>query len=259
MPAVRAADRVLVDLTALARRYGWSVSAFDGSITVRTDTGILTVFAESPDALWQRTGEAEPSVVPLSMPPRETPAGWFVPEDLLQLLDVEIVGETVAVPAGWAQLSFPPAASSGDGFEVVRLGTGMVGLRFFDSGTAGSETVGLMLSDLALLALVVPSQRDVLDRLLVEGPLADDHPLLVTVTALAPARWDPSFVFEQGDIRFEVRYPFRFQLVSGTPEAVTPDDPAVGVVLLPARFSLERPLMIRWSGRSAEVTFRPGR
>jgi hypothetical protein len=59
--AMRAADRILVDLTALSQRYGWSVSVFDGSITVRTGTGILTVFADSPDALWQRVGDEYPA------------------------------------------------------------------------------------------------------------------------------------------------------------------------------------------------------
>jgi len=257
--AMRAADRILVDLTALSQRYGWSVSVFDGSITVRTGTGILTVFADSPDALWQRAGDVEPATVPLSMPPRETDAGWFVPEDMLQVLDIEVVNEAVSVPGGLAPLSFPPTATVGDGFEVARLGSGMIALRFFGSGTAGSDTVSLLLSDLALLALVVPEQRDVLDRLLVDGPLANDHPLLVTVTAVAPADWEPAFVFEQGDIRFEVRYPFRVQVVSGSFERVTPDAPAVGVVLLPARFSLDRPMTVRWSGVTAEVTFRPGR
>lgn len=254
---MRAADRVLVDLTALSQRYGWSVSVSAGSITVRTETGILTAFADSPDALWQRSGEAEAATVPLSMPPRHTAAGWFVPEDMLQVLDVELENEAVTVPGGLARLAFPTTATVGDGFEVARLGSGMVALRFFGSGSAGSDTVSLLLSDLALLALVVPEQREVLDRLLVEGPLADDHPLLVTVTAVAPADWDPAFVFEQGDIRFEIRHPFRFQIVSGSSERVTPEAPAVGVALLPARFSLEQPLIVRWGGVTAEVTFRP--
>lgn len=259
VPAVHAAGRVLVDLTTLARRHGWSASASGASLTVRSERGILTVFHHAPDALWQPDGEADALVVPLSTPPQSTPAGWFVPEDLLQVLGIEITGDAVSVPGGTAALAFPPAPVAGDGFEVARLGGGAMGLRFFAAAAAGGEAVSMLVADLALLALAVPEQRALLDRLLVEGPMAEEHPLLVTVTALGPAGWEPTLVFEQGDLRFEARYPFRFQLVTGDAEQVSPERPAVGVVLLPARFSLEDPLRILWGGATGEVTFRPGR
>lgn len=259
VPAVRAMGRVLVDLTTLARRHGWNASASGASLTVRSDRGILTVFHDAPDALWQPVGNTEAVVVPLSTPPQSTPAGWFVPEDLLQVLGIEIVDGAVRVPGGAAPLEFPPAPVAGDGFEVAQLGGGAMGLRFFAAGAAGAEAVSMLVADLALLALAVPEQRAVLDRLLVEGPMAEEHPLLVTVTAVGPAGWEPSLVFEQGDLRFEARYPFRFQLVAGDAEQVSPERPAIGVVLLPARFSLEDPLRIHWGGATGEVTFRPGR
>lgn len=259
VPAVRAAGRVLVELTTLARRHGWSASASGASLTVRSSRGILTVFHAAPDVLWQPAGEAEAVVIPMSTPPQSTPAGWFVPEDLLQVLGIEIVGGAVSVPGGTAPLAFPPSPVAGDGFEVAQLGGGATGLRFFASGAAGGEAVSMLVADLALLALAVPEQRAVLDRVLVEGPMAEEHPLLVTVTAVGAAGWEPTLVFEQGDLRFEARYPFRFQLVAGDAERVSPEQPAVGVVLLPARFSLEDPLWIHWGGATGEVTFRPGR
>ena len=259
VPAMRSAGSVLVDLTELARRYGWSASDSGDSLTLRTDAGILTVFASSPDALWQAAGRASAADVPLSTPPQRSGGAWFVPEDLLQVLGVGLDGDRVQVPGGAAGLALPPSTSMGDGYELAPLGAGTVGLRFFEAGAAGSDTLSLLLSDLALLALVVPEQRQVLDAVLVDGPLADGHPLLVTVTALAPTPWDASLVFEQGDRRFEATHPFRFQLVTGSPERVASDAPAVGVILLPERFSLEEPLVVRWGERSAEVTFRPGR
>lgn len=259
VPAQRVSGRVVVDLVTLVRRYGWSTSDAGTSLTIRTDTGILTVFDGSPDALWQVAGSRDPATVPLSTPPRSTPSAWWVPEDLLQLLEIETTESSVAVPGGFAPLAFPPQAQAGAGFEIAPLGSGMVGLRFYGAGPTGPDTISLMLSDLTLLALVVPAQRELLDRVLSEDPLATEHPLLVTVTAVASSTWETSLVFEQGDLRFEAKHPFRFQLVSGSPDRVTPAEPVVGVVLLPARFSLERPLTVNWQGVAGEVTFRPGR
>lgn len=257
--AQRSGGRVAIDVTDLARRFGWNASDADGTLTLRTPHGILTAFDGAPDALWQAAGAPEATVVPLSMPPRRTDRAWFVPADLLQVLGVEVEGEGVEMPGGVAPLAFPPRAEAGDGFELAPLGPGMIGLRFFAPGPAGPDTVSLLLADLALLALAVPEHRAVLDAVLVDGPMADAHPLLVTVTAVAPMSWEPTLVFEQGDVRFEARHPFRFQLVSGSAQWVEPDAPAIGVVLLPSRLSLEQPLRVQWGDRTADVVFRPGR
>ena len=259
VPALRGTGGVLIDLVTLARRYGWSVSEHADALTVRAGGGILTAFAGAPDALWHPTGQSEATVVPLSVPPQRTHDGWFVPEDLLEVLGVRRAPDGVPVPGGMAPLAFPPEPEAGDGYELAELSPGIVALRFFAPGPTGPNEVSLMLSDLTLLALVVPEHRQALDAVLVDGALADGHPLLVTVTALAPATWDPSLTFEQGDMRFEARHPFRFQLVSGSATEVAPAAPAIGAVLLPERFDLEEPLRIRWGDRSAEVTFRPGR
>ena len=259
IPALRSAGQTLIDLTALARRYGWSASDGGDALTLRTDAGILTVFDGAPDVLWQAADQANAADVPLSTPPQRSGAAWFVPEDLLQVLGIDLEGDRVPVPGGMAPLALPPAATAGDGYELAPLGAGTVGLRLFEAGAAGPDTLSLLLSDLALLALVVPEQRQVLDAVLIDGPLADGHPLLVTATALAPTPWVASLVFEQGALRFEAKHPFRFQMVAGSPEHVAPGAPAIGVILLPERFSLEEPLVVRWRERAVEVTFRPGR
>lgn len=259
VPAIRSADRVLIDLASLARRYGWSVSGAADAFTVRTGSGILTLFAASPDALWQPTGAAVPVTVPLSMPPEATAGAWYAPADALEVIGVAVTGDAVEVPAGTAPLAFPPQAAAGAGYEVVDLGHGVRALRVFRPGAAAPDGLSMLIADLALLALALPEHQDVLDRVLMDGPMATDHPLLVTVTALEPVAWEASLVFEQAGLRFEARHPFRFQLVEGDVDRVAPGRPAVGVALVPARFSLEAPLTVRWSDVAAEVTFRPGR
>lgn len=259
VPAVRASGRVLVDLEALARRYGWSSTEQAGTLTLRTEAGILTLFSASPDALWQPTGNDAPVTVPLSMPPRVLGGAWHVPDDVLDLLGVARPHGAVAVPGGTAPLVFPPEPAAGEGYEVVDLGFGVVGVRFYQAGPAGQETLSMLVADLALLALALPDQQDLLDDILTQGPMATDHPFLVTVTALEPVTWDPSLTFSQRDLRFEARHPFRFQLVEGEAVTVAPDHPVVGVALLPPRFDLEAPLRIRWGDVEAEVTFRPRR
>lgn len=259
VPAMRASGRVLVDLEALARRYGWSSTEQAGTLTLRTGTGILTLFSASPDALWQPTGDDASVTVPLSMPPQVVGDAWYVPDDVLDLLGVARPGASVAVPGGTALLAFPPEPAAGEGYEVVDLGFGVVGVRFYQAGPTGPETLSMLVADLALLALAIPDQRGLLDDILTEGPMASDHPFLVTVTAVEPTTWVPSLTFIQRDLHFEARHPFRFQLVEGDAATVAPDRPVVGVALLPPRFDLEAPLRIRWGDVEAEVTFRPRR
>lgn len=254
----RLEGRVLIDILDVSRRFGWSTSASDGALTIRADNGILTLLLGSPDALWQAAG-GEPETVPLSMPPIVRRGAWLAPPDALEVVGVVFDGARVHVPGGAAPVALPEPAVAGRDHEVAHLGNGVVGLRFFGRGVDGLESLSLLLTDLRLLALAVPEHRSDLDAALVDGPMADDHPLLATVTARTTSSWEPALVFEQGDLRFEARYPFRFQLARGSPESVGPDAPAVGVVLLPAGFALDRPLTVRWGELSAEITFRPGR
>ena len=259
VPALRSGARVLVDVSTLALRFGWSVSASADAFTVRTQGGILTLFGASPDAVWQSVEATEPTTVPLSQPPRVHDGAWYAPLDALEVLGVEATAEAVAVPGGTAPLAFPPQVADGAGYEVVDLGNGVNALRLFQPAPSGPDGLSMLVADLALLALAMPEQQDVLDQVLTDGPMATDHPLLITVTSLAPVAWDPSLVFEQGGLRFEASHPFRFQLVEGSVDQVGPDRPAVGVALLPARFSLEEPLTVRWGDAAADITFRPGR
>ena len=259
VPALRSGARVLIDVSTLARRFGWSVSASADALTVRTQRGILTLFGASPDALWQEAGAADPTTVPLSQPARVRDGAWFAPIDALEVLGIEVTADAVAVPGGTAPLAFPPQVADGAGYEVVDLGNGVRALRLFQPGPSGPDALSMLITDLALLALAMPDQQDVLDRVLTDGPMATDHPLLITVTSLDPVPWDASLVLEQGGLRFEASHPFRFQLVEGSVDQVGPDRPAVGVALVPARFSLEEPLTLRWGDAVADITFRPGR
>lgn len=244
-------------LDDLARALGYSVGEGDGSVTIRTPNGVLTVFDGSPDALWQAAAGGEPERRVAALPVARVDGRWFLPPDLLDALGARLQGDVVLLDDGRRlSVAFPPPAVlyTARSAEVVDLGYGVPGLRFYAAGAQGAETVSLLLVDLGLLPLVFPEQRERLDAFV--GGLDQDKPLYVVVTALTPSEWESALQFSQGDRSLEVRYPFRLRLLDGDANRVAPDSPAVGLVLLPDRFNLREPLTVRWGEVSASVTFR---
>ncbi len=251
-----------VALLPIARALGDITQVGQGSLTWRANAGVLTVFAASPDALLQRPGDAVAQEISFAAPVLLEEGQWFVSADALSAVAVQLSGNSVVLPDGrQLSLTLPPSARTGDDgrSEVETLDHGLAALRFFApaGGVEGSleeDGASLMLTDLSLLALLVPEQAEAVNAA-VEA-VGSDKPLLVVVTALQPEDWEAALRFQQGERSIEVRYPYRLKLIGGSAEQVGPDAPVTAVVLLPASMSLYRPVTVTWQGLSAEVTFR---
>ncbi|HKI59103.1 MAG TPA: hypothetical protein VKA00_07815 [Trueperaceae bacterium] len=254
---------------AVARALGDIVVSGQGSLTWRTARGTLTVFADSPDALWQESGASEAQTIGLSAPVLLRDGGWWLPLDALDTLGVRVQGADLLLPDGTTlvfRLPSLPAAGADGRSQVDELGNGVPALRLFagggDAGAAGGSgaatdagpQVAALLADLDMLPLVDPSERAAIDQAL-EGT-APDKPLMVVVTALQDGGWQPTFTLSQGGRSLEFRYPYRMRLVGGSPSRVGPDAPASMLLLLPAWFNLYRPITVSWQGVSASITFR---
>ncbi|UCH25564.1 MAG: hypothetical protein JSV66_16785 [Trueperaceae bacterium] len=244
-------------LTELSRYLRFQATESTGNLTVRTPHGILIVFDGSPDVLWQPAAGSGPEDQSFSAPVIVEGGDWYAPEDLLQLFGIGLVDDALVLPGGGRLgLSFPQvlAAVSGDSYELIDLGNRVPALRYYAPGSAGPETISLLLVDLGLLALAYPEQQQQLDAFM--SDIDRDRPLYFIVTGIQEGMWETSFLFQQGGVSLEVRYPFRVRLLEGEAGVVGPDRPVAGLILLPDEFNLRVPMRVTWSGVSAEVTFR---
>ncbi|HZJ09798.1 MAG TPA: hypothetical protein VFD39_08895, partial [Trueperaceae bacterium] len=265
----------------------------DGVLAWHGAEGVVTFFAGSADALLQRPGNAGPDEWVLSAPVLDNASalGWALPLDAVQLLGVAFAesggelrlhspaGETyrlVAVPeaaapararkggdladdslgaggdagggaaggaAGGAGL-----AAVADGWEMTAI-DGVPALRFF-----AAPDKSLLLIDLDLAPLAFPEATAAIDEAV--ATMGSDNALLLVVSALSRQSWSSSLVFEQDGRSIEVRHPYRLRVFQGDPAMVGPAAGVAAVVLLPASFSLYRPLMVAWGAIDATVTFR---
>lgn len=244
---------------AVGRALGDILSAGEGSLTWRAAAGVLTVFEGSPDAVLQPTGAAPPRELGFAAPVRRIDGAWYLPLDAFEAIGLRVGEEALLGPDG-LRLELAPAPPvvtlAADGrSEVADLGHGVQVLRFFAGGADGEDPqVSLMLADLDLLPLVLPGDRVAVDAAVDE--VGGDKPLLVVVSARAPASWSSPLRFTQGGLELEVRYPYRMRLVFGDAAGVAPDAPVAALVLLPPAFSLYRPMRVEWQGSSGEITFR---
>lgn len=250
--AIKRAGETFPSLQEVARAAGYSVSESGSGLTVRAPTGILTVFVDSPDVLWQpaQSGPQEDGAS-LSAPVAE---GWYAPPEAFALLNIRVTGEVVSLPDG-RQLrvrerapTLPQQASSS---EVVSLSRGVSGLMLYEPARAGTS---LLLIDAELLSLALPNERFVLDSFLneVEGYRA----LYFVAASLEPTSWQTDVTFTQGGQSFTARAPFSLSVLEGDEGQLSPDAPASGVVLLPQWVSLREPLSVRWMGAVGNFQFR---
>lgn len=240
----------------LARALGAAWSDDGRAFTLRVATGVLTIFADDVDALWQPTGGAEPTVVSAALPARRIDDRWFVPEDLLGVLGARVDGAVLRLPDGAMRDLLRPRTSVADGAsEVVLLGPGIEGLRLFVVGGGGGEaSVSLLAVDLGLLALAFPEQQSALDAVLRD--LRAEKVLFLTVTATAEAAWQPAIYVVQDGRETLLAEPFTVQVLAGDPARVAPGEPVVAVAFLPDDLDLRRPLTVRWAGVSGTWTLR---
>jgi len=255
--ALRVGGTLYTPAAPVARALGDILAPGEGSLTWRAGPGTLTVFAGSPDALWQAAGAARSSTLSLSAPALLRDGRWYLPSDALETLGVRLEGDRLVLPGGRTlalEVPAPAVAGSGGRSEVDDLGHGVPALRLFARDATGGDGVAVAIADLDLLPLVQPSQRDTIDGALER--IGRDKPLLVVVSSLAASAWEASFVLEQDGRSLPVRYPYRMRMVQGSSTRVGPDAPAAAVVLLPPWFDLYRPITVTWQGVRATVTFR---
>ena len=75
--ALRRAGETFPSLQEVAKVAGYSMSESANGLSVRAPTGILTVFVDSPDVLWQSAqGRPREGSASLSAP---VAAGWYAP------------------------------------------------------------------------------------------------------------------------------------------------------------------------------------
>jgi hypothetical protein len=249
IPVLTRGDVQLLSLTQLGRNLGQLPSPAAGSVTLRLDSGVLTLFTDSTEALWFARGATEPVEARLSAATRFDGTDWWVALDLISLLGGSISGRTVLLP-GQARLLLQQPDTSGSAVagEQVELARDVTALRLNSGATS------VLLVDLGLLGLVHPEQRQELDSFL--GELDGERPLYFVVTSSRESAWEAVFGFRQAELQFEARLPWQAVILEGDEQVVTPDQPVSGVILLPAEVNLRSPLEVTWQGRTGRITFR---
>jgi hypothetical protein len=245
----------LIAIDDLARALGapWRHEA--GSLTLRAASGVLVAFVDSPDAWWQATGARDADLVSAAVPVLVDEGRYFLPEDLLGVLGVRVLGQTLLLPDGAVRPLAVPRPLERAGFaEVVQLGPGVEGLRLFAAAAAGPDAVSLLAVDLGLLGLAFPAQQVALDAVLRE--LKAEKALFLVVTALADAAWQPAIYVLQDGRESLLSAPLTLQVLEGDPDHVTPERPVAAVAFLPLDLDLRRPLTLRWAGVTGSWTLR---
>lgn len=241
----------------LARALGAPLVSTAEGLTLRVETGVLTVFAGAPDALWQARGARQATEVAAFAPPLRAGDAWYLPEDLLGVLGVHLVGDVAVLPDGGRRpLSFPvvPAPQAPAAAEVLELAPAVPALRLYAASPAGAHAVSLLAVDLGMLALAFPEQQAALDAQLRE--FTGVKALFLVVSSLGPSAWDPALYVRQDGREHLLRAPLDVQVLDGDPAAVRPGAPVAAVAFLPNDVDLRRPLTLRWAGASGTLTLR---
>lgn len=248
-----------IALNEVARLEGFTTTENNTSLTIRSPDGVLVVFANSPDVLWQPSGGGqEGGDIGLSAPVLRRGATWYGPPDAVELLGL-VAFETSLVLSNNTRVNvnYPAVTASALGVgrsELTELGNGVYGLSLFASGSAGSDTLSMLLADVGLLSLAFPERQREFDGVL--GQFEDARPLFFSVTAVTSNTWTGDVTFQQQGRRFIAQPPYGLVVLSGDSRRVSPQEPVSGVILLPTSFNLRTPMSVSWSGVSASVQFR---
>ena len=245
----------LLAVDDLARALGAPWGADGDHLTLRSDAGVLVMFAGSPDGWWQPTGARESTTVSSALPIARIDGRWFLPDDVLGVLGVRVDADGVTLPDGRRRalaLERPPQL--GGLAEVVALGPGVDALRLYAAGAGAAHEVSLLAVDLGLLGLAFPEQQTALDAVLRE--LRSEKALFLVVTALAEASWQPAIYVVQDGRETLLTAPLAVQVLEGDPDRVAPGAPVAAVAFLPPDLDLRRPLTLRWAGVAGTWTLR---
>ena len=252
--ALNLAGTRYVALDELARALGWNTSDGGSSLTVRSGGGVLIVFEASPEVYWQPQG-GEGGEVSLSAPVVRRQEGWFVPDEILGLMGLDVDGEAILAGTRRLPLAYPlPFEPAGTLAEGLELGRGVRGLTLFVTGSAGDETMSLLLVDAALLGLAFPEQQAEIDAFV--ASLERGRPVYFVLTALAASPWETSLHISQHGRSAMLRYPLEISVLEGEAGWVGPQAPVSGLILLPDWVNLREPLVVRWGESEARFQFR---
>lgn len=246
-----------VEASGLARAIGAPLVSGPEGLTLRAEQGVLTVFAGAPDAIWQPRGASAPVEVAAFAPPLRVDDEWYLPEDLLQVVGVTLLGDEALLPDGrrrGLRVPPPPAAPEGAAAEVLELAPAVPALRLYAASPAGEHAVSLLAVDLGMLALAFPEQQAALDANLREH--VGTKALFLAVSSLGRSAWDPALYVRQDGVEVLLTAPLDVQVLDGDPADLRPGAPVAAVAFLPAGFDLRRPITIRWAGASGTLTLR---
>jgi hypothetical protein len=240
---------VYVSVSDLVEVLGYSVSESQSSLTIRLGEAVLILFADSPDISYAGNEDT------LSSPVLKQDE-WFAPDDVLSFMGLSGLGNSVTLPDGrMLSLEFPAVAViTSPRSAVVDLGHSVDALAFYAPGSAGPETVSVLLLDVGLMSLAFPEQQKVFDEL--REKFTTGKPIYVVVTALAESAWEPVFTLEQQGRVLEYRVPQSLSLLEGNASSVGPDTPVSGVLVLPDWVNLREMITVNWSGITATMQFR---
>jgi hypothetical protein len=245
-----------VRATELARLLGAELQTSAEGLVLRADGVVLTAFAGSADVL---VGGATVGEASLSAPVERRGDGWWLPLDAGAPFGLVRSGPATLVdPRGrtWTLRVRPPARDDGVApvrARLLRSAPGAVAVELrSEAGPDPAERVA-WLTDLGLLPLLAPDAREAVDAALAEAGAA--RALLLVVTSQAPgARAEGVALEAEGRVLLAAGE--RHVTLAGSAAAIGPQAPWLALVWLPAGTRLDRPLVVRWEGAEAEVTFR---
>ena len=246
--ARKIAGTVYVSVTDLVTILGYSVTSASSSLTIRTPENALILFANSPDISFAGNEDT------LSAPVLEQ-GEWLAPEDVLSFLGLSLLGNSITLGDGRTlSLEFPavPTLTSARS-DIVDLGNSVEGLAFYASGSAGPETVSVLLMDVGLMSLAFPEQQQTFDEL---KQKFSGKPIYVVVTALAESNWESVFSLEQQGRVLEYSAPHSLSLLEGSTSTVGPNTPVSAIFILPDWVNLREVITVSWSGITATMQFR---
>ena len=240
----------------LARVVGAEVVT-DGSVLVlRTERAALTLFDGSADGTLAGPRAGATS---LSVPAEHRADGWWLPLDAGAPFGLIRTGPKRLEDArgrAWTLEVRPPVRTVGDDPRATLLQpvAGVVAVEFVsEPGADGTAATAVWLTDLALVPLLAPELRAVVDGALADAGAA--RALLIVGTSRTSGASLEGISLMDGE-RELLATGARHETLAGHADAVGPDAPWIAVAWLPTGTRLDLPLTIRWQGASVEVTFR---
>ena len=254
--ALPGAPQPWVRAEELGRVVGAEVFADASVLVLRTERAVLTLFDGSADGTLagERAGETA-----LSVPAERRADGWWLPLDAGAPFGLIRTGPRTLHDAqgrAWTLDVRPPVRTVGDDPRATLLqpAPGVVAVEIVsEPGADGVADRAIWLTDLALVPLLAPDLRAVVDDALADAGAS--RALLIVGTSRTAGATLEGIALMDGD-RELLAKGARHETLAGDADAVAPDAPWIALAWLPAGTRLDLPLTIVWQGAAVEVTFR---